>query len=165
MLCAWWDLMYSAYQTPLLVSIVDSISACHAEDRGSIPRRGVLMHHETILLFKLQPTSSPDVSETLKLKVKWSNGILSRGWGHALSACCNPSFSKCFTHTCCPDLCVSLAWQGFAPSLQQGCLLESVSFQKTTLSYFVLQLLNNNFLQDKLLSYLKALLWWQTNTV
>ena len=25
---------------PLLVSIVDSISACHAEDRGSIPRRG-----------------------------------------------------------------------------------------------------------------------------
>ena len=23
-----------------LVSIVDSISACHAEDRGSIPRRG-----------------------------------------------------------------------------------------------------------------------------
>ena len=26
----------------LLVSIVDSISACHAEDRGSIPRRGEL---------------------------------------------------------------------------------------------------------------------------
>lgn len=26
----------------LLVSIVDSISACHAEDRGSIPRRGDL---------------------------------------------------------------------------------------------------------------------------
>ena len=24
----------------VLVSIVDSISACHAEDRGSIPRRG-----------------------------------------------------------------------------------------------------------------------------
>ena len=27
---------------PILVSIVDSISACHAEDRGSIPRRGEL---------------------------------------------------------------------------------------------------------------------------
>ncbi|CAM4568229.1 unnamed protein product [Leuciscus chuanchicus] len=27
----------------LLVSIVDSISACHAEDRGSIPRRGDLV--------------------------------------------------------------------------------------------------------------------------
>lgn len=29
-----------ALHAQLLVSIVDSISACHAEDRGSIPRRG-----------------------------------------------------------------------------------------------------------------------------
>lgn len=30
----------SGSSTHVLVSIVDSISACHAEDRGSIPRRG-----------------------------------------------------------------------------------------------------------------------------
>ena len=34
----------------LLVSIVDSISACHAEDRGSIPRRGVSLFTSIIVL-------------------------------------------------------------------------------------------------------------------
>ena len=34
-----------------LVSIVDSISACHAEDRGSIPRRGVSFLLSVVVLF------------------------------------------------------------------------------------------------------------------
>ncbi len=33
----------------LLVSIVDSISACHAEDRGSIPRWGELVLYGAVV--------------------------------------------------------------------------------------------------------------------
>ena len=51
----------------LLVSIVDSISACHAEDRGSIPRRGDLVLYccpKTHTKVLLQPRVTEGVGHT-----------------------------------------------------------------------------------------------------
>ena len=42
-----------------LVSIVDSISACHAEDRGSIPRRGGLPFPQSLYRLPKETTVTP----------------------------------------------------------------------------------------------------------
>ncbi len=57
--------------THLLVSIVDSISACHAEDLGSIPRRGELAlfcYRTTHPKFLAQPDVTKGVQNRLRPK-------------------------------------------------------------------------------------------------
>ena len=66
----------------LLVSIVVSIPACHAGDRGSIPRRGV---HQALVL----PVSLPGRGPKERLTHRWRCRGLNSG-PHTCEACALP---------------------------------------------------------------------------
>ena len=95
----------------LLVSIVDSISACHAEDRGSIPRRGELV----LFVFR---TIHPKCLVGVAGHRRSSASTSARAKGHALAGnrtrvnCLEGSYAHHYTTN-------AVSSQQLAPSLRR----------------------------------------------
>ncbi len=91
-----------ALHAQLLVSIVDSISACHAEDRGSIPRRGELV------IFCCR-TTHPKVSGAARGHRRSSASTSARAKGNALAGnrtllnCLEGSYARHYTTNACGE--------------------------------------------------------------